>query len=208
MIRAWVDNSSKAFFNPERSRPVDIADRIVDGTVNPHLDDLFSVSLQETVSEAEAVRTKMLRLAVRKAQIERELQELEAKHERLVGEFDEKRSAIEQYQESGEVADILLPDTAKLAGAEEDRLAKEEVKKIDIPLPNGWEITNRRADEEYYYVTVRCARPERPIEVPEQVQEAVSKAFENYSAPEFDRQARVQASLRRFHVLNHFGMPP
>jgi len=196
------------FFNPERSRPVDIADRIVAGTANPHLDDLFSVSLQETVSGAEAVRTKMMRLAVRKAQIERDLQELEAEHERLVGEFDAKRAAIEQYQKSGEIAEILLPDTEKLVEAEDARVASEEVKETDIPLPEGWEITSRRADDEYFYLTVRCARPSPAIEVPEQIEAAVAEAFSTYSAADFDRQARVQASLRRFHVLNQFGMPP
>lgn len=196
------------FFNPERSRPVDIAGRIVDGSVNPHLDDLFSVSLQQTVSDAEAVRTKMMRLAVRKAQIERELLELESEHERLVGEFDAKREAIDHFQESGEVSDILLPDAEKLTQAEDARRASEEVKEINMSLPDGWEITNRRADEEYYYVTVRCARPDHQNDTPEKIESAVAEAFSAYMAPDFDRQARVQASLRRFHVLNHFGMPP
>lgn len=196
------------FFNPERSRPVDIADRIVKGAVNPHLDDLFSVSLQETVSAAETVRTKMMRLAVRKAQIERELSELEAEHERLVGEFDEKREAIDHYQESGEISEILLPDTELLIENEDARVASEEVKEIDISLPDGWEITNRRADEEYYYVTVRCARPDHQNDTLEKIESAVTDAFSAYTAPDFDRQARVQASLRRFHVLNHIGMPP
>lgn len=196
------------FFNAEGSAPEKVADRIVAGTATPHLDDLFSVSLQETVSEAEAVRTKMMRLAVRKAQIERELQELEAEHERLVGEFEEKRAAVEQYQESGEIADILLPNTDKLSKAEDARLASNEVKEIELPLPDGWEVTGRRADDEYIYLTVRCARPASSIEVPERIEAAVTKAFGMYSEPGFDRQSRVQASLRRFRVLNHFGMPP
>jgi predicted nuclease with TOPRIM domain len=196
------------FFNPKGSKPSDIVARIDTDQINPYLDDLFTVSLQETVDEADAVRKKMMRFAARRVEIERGLKELEDEHERLENEFKKKRAAIDRYQDGDDVPAILYPKCEQLAKAKEAEVAKKELESARFDPPKGWEISNERCDDEYLYVTVRRRREARPIEIPEQIKKKVKDAYGLYEQPDFDREARIQSSLQKFQVLSHFNVPP
>jgi hypothetical protein len=124
--------------------------------------------------------------------------------------------AIQQFRDTGEVGDVLIPECRKLVAeerkaydeadadtkAEELQTAKAALEGqigedwYDPRTGKGWHIDESRVDDEFVYITVKRHRtavaPDRPSndEIKVQVRERVLHAFDDYR---FDFKDRVRA---------------
>lgn len=105
--------------------------------------------------------------------------------------------AVERFEATGEIDPVLIPACKALTAKEQAALRKhdEPIKQAEIKnaketltasLPEGWDVTETTADDEFVYVTVKRRREvvaaERPSRetTSEGIVEQVKQAFEAY----------------------------
>ncbi len=172
-------------------------ERLLAGEHNTAFDDPFRVAVHEAVQELRDEEEKE-----RKA-LER-LSLIRAKIARLKAHKEKVEIAVQHFEETGEVEDILLPACRELI-ANERRSYNEadaptkaaEIKNANDDLTghlgDDWEIACSKADDEFVYVTIKrrrivaaSARPSTD-EIAARVIERVKTAFETYRADFLDR---------------------
>lgn len=176
------------FFNPAGADVADIARRAASGALDPRLDDVFSVALQETIQEQDRLKKRRDRLEAELARTKDDLAAVEAKHERQI-------AAIEKYQRGDDLdaneRNDLTPDCARF---EREQLKDEkdaEFEAVKGDIPEGWETTAHRVDDHFIYVTIRRERT-RPASTPQPIRKRIDALLEGFFRPDFDREGRVQ----------------
>lgn len=172
-------------------------ERLLAGEHNTAFDDPFRVAVheaeQELRDEEEKERKALERLSLIRAKIAR----LKAHKEKVA-------VAVQHFEETGKVEEILLPACRELI-ANERRSYNEadaptkaaEIKNANDELTDhlgdDWQIAGAKVDDEFVYVTIKrrriVAAPARPStdEIAARVIERVKLAFETYRADFLDR---------------------
>lgn len=200
MTEAFTDGF---FYHPQGTKPESIVSRIASGQLNPHLDDIFTVTLDETLKQTDKVFERRQRLISRKDEIEQELATLADEERELVRRYADQREAITRYQETGEINEILIPscETLEKAEAKAERDAEIEAVSSELAVPKDWEVDRRRVDDNYVYVTLKRKRENvsdgRPVD---RVSKKVQKVIELFRSPDFDRKQRIQFWNSRFRA--------
>lgn len=178
------------FYHPDGESPEQQIQRLLAGEHNPAFDDLFSTTIQEAdseIREAERARKKLLS----------QLVDLRNKLLSLRANRDEINQAVQTFEETGEIAPVLVPACDAMVAKEQTALRKADapIKAAEIDdakatltanLPDGWDVAETAADDEFVYLTVKCRRavvaPERPSndETRARIIERVQQAFESY----------------------------
>lgn len=181
------------FYHPDGATLAAIVGRIASGEINPRLDDVFALALQETKDEKHANSLRIRRLRADKDAIDKEIARLEKKQLELDDRFARQHRAIGAYQETGEIDEILTPDCDKLVADERKKDVRAEFDEVEVTLPDGWEECGKRVDDDFLYVTMRRRRSPNKAEPPaERVKSKVAKALDLFRAPTFDRRNRIQ----------------
>lgn len=186
------------FYHPDGVSAVDVAKRVIDGTIDPRLDDLFSVAIQETKEAIRAGEKRAARLLARRDQIEVEMLRIEQEEAELNARIASQHEAVAKYQRGEELSDsevqLLTP-----ACAQSQRPSKTEVEaEFDQhrqSIPEGWEVTGTRMDEDFIYVTMKRERVSKKPPT-ETVTGKIKAALQLFFAPGFKRESRVRYSDR------------
>ncbi|MBK0327894.1 hypothetical protein I5535_11380 [Rhodobacteraceae bacterium F11138] len=185
------------FRHPDGDAPVKQMQRLLAGEHNPTYDGLFSTTISEVdgeIREAELLRRKLLSQLV---EVRRKLVSLRADKEEI-------EQAVRTFEETGEIAEVLLPTCDAMVAKEQASLRKadepiraEEIDdaKADLSdkLPDRWDIAETTADEEFVYVTIKRRRAvvaaKRPSkeETRSRIIERVRQAFETYRTDFLER---------------------
>lgn len=178
------------FYHPDGESPEQQMQRLLTGEHNPAFDDLFSTTIQEAdseIREAERDRKKLLS----------QLVNLRNKLLSLRANRDEIELAVQAFEETGEIAPVLVPACDAVTAKEQTALRKADapIKAIEIDdakvaltatLPDGWDVAETAADDEFVYITVKRQRTivadERPSsdETRARIIERVQQAFQSY----------------------------
>jgi chromosome segregation ATPase len=187
----------------DMTKPSRLVARMLRGELDPANDDLFVLALEETKRAAEK---KVQRIARLQAQMEKLQAEIDAEQQSLEGlqvRYREQREAIELYQETGEIAECIIPHCDE---AEQKALAdarRDEREAVDLETPEGWERSSVRADDEYVYVTLRKRRTvagEVPSEVRSRVIDAVA-LFRGLQAKQRQERLQLWNRLGRYRAM-------
>jgi uncharacterized protein YdcH (DUF465 family) len=178
------------FYHPDGESPEQQLQRLLAGEHNAAFDDLFSTTVSEVdgeIKEAERTRQQLLS----------QLVSMRQKLLSLRTQRDEIKQAVQTFDETGEIAPVLVPACEAMAAKVQaalraadaptkvDEIAKAKATLTD-KLPDDWVVTATTADDEFVYLTVKCRRavvaPERPSsdETRARIIERVQQAFESY----------------------------
>lgn len=188
-------------YHPDGSNPLAQLRRLLDGEHNLALDDLFSTTQREARQAIRKAKEKHYRatnqLAILKARVdelEKEITNAEAREAEVV-------EAIQKFESTGEISDVLYPECDALFSSERKDFdnADAPVKASEVEaateslagkLGNGWDVEEAHADEEFVYVTVkrrREAAPSTPRPTRETLVERVKQAFDAHRLAFRDR---------------------
>jgi len=174
------------FYHPGGDSPTAQLERLLAGEHNLAFDGLFSTTFSEVdaeIASAEQMRRKLLERLVA---LRKKLRDLHSHKQHVT-------HAVEKFEATGEIDPVLIPACDSLIAKEQAafRAADADVKADEVKvaktaltetLPDGWDITEAAADDEFVYVTIKrrrhVAAQERPSR--EKIVEKVRKAFETY----------------------------
>ncbi|MEP1768207.1 MAG: hypothetical protein ABJJ53_16395 [Sulfitobacter sp.] len=179
-------------YHPDGRSPTDQLKRLVAGAHNLVLDNMFGTTRQE--AQLAAIKAKkdhekaLERLILLKATISRLEQAIEEAKEHEVAVTD----AIAQFDETGEIDDILVPACNALLASERQLFDNADApnkameidaatKQVNQKLGENWDVSDTHADEEFVYITVKCRRetpPPSPRPTQDSVVQKVKQAFE------------------------------
>jgi hypothetical protein len=181
------------FYHPDGAKLPSIVERIATGKVNPRLDDVFAVAVQETKDEKRANARRTNRLLARIDEINTELPRLERAQEALDDRLERQHRAIEIYQQTGEIdEELLTPKCVKLVGQEGQADTEAEFEAVSDTLPESWEVIDKRVDDEFIYVTLKRQRTIKVDHPSNRVKSKIRQVLDLFRGPAFDRQDRVQ----------------
>jgi hypothetical protein len=131
-------------------------------------------------------------LLARIDKINSEVARLEQAQEALDDRLDRQHRAIEKYQRTGKIdEELLTPKCAKLIGQEHKADTEAEFEAVKDTLPEGWEVSGKRMDDEFIYVTLKRQRAIKSKSPSDRVNAKILKTLDMFRAPTFDRQDRV-----------------
>lgn len=152
------------FFHPKGDGAEGILKRMLDGTVNPRLDDPFYPAIHET-REARERLVKQIQNA------ESRLNLLRGMLKRLDENAEAQQAAIDRYAETGEIDPILVPtceSVAKVEVAEEAQKVKDETAFVMPPELEtaGWHRKSVHVTQNEIVVTIYKVRTDKnaPVE--------------------------------------------
>lgn len=161
------------FFHPKGEKAADILKRMLDGTVNPRLDDPFLPAVEETREEGKRLKKQIQRAEQRLNQLRGMLKSLDEK-------AAAQQAAIEHYAETGEIDPVLVPtceEVAKSEAAEEAQKVKEETAFVMPPEleTDGWHRKSVHVTEREIIVTICKRRPHNTATVEDKAKAVVEK---------------------------------
>jgi hypothetical protein len=178
------------FYHP---RGNNVLDRLVDGTVNPRLDNPFAPALDEAQAERDRVNEQVRRAGERLRLLRNELKRAEAK-------LEAQEKAQAHYAETGEIDPILVPSCEALAMAEvaaQDKKVKEDIG-FELPtelLEGGWLKKSVRVTEHEILVTIRKIRTDTHTNIEDKA-EAIAEKVKIAMMPFQVDDARYRRVLR------------
>ncbi len=164
--------------------------RILSGEHNPAFDDPFSTTIREVDDEIEAAERNRKKLLEQLANLRRKMLSLRSRR----GEIKE---AVEQFETTGEIADVLIPACRSLLADERRALVEEDAPTkadeietatadLSTAIGDDWDVVETNADDEFVYITVKRARtnpaPARPSaeDMKDRIVAKVRAVFEAY----------------------------
>lgn len=165
--------SEGLFFHPKGDDAGSVLNRMLDGTVNPRLDDPFWPAVLET-------REARKRIVQQIQRAEGRLNVLRGMLKRMDEQVQAQEAAPELYAETGEIDPILLPSCAELAKAEVAEQAKEVKNDTAFVMPDelvkdGWARKSVRVTDHEIIVTIRKIRTDKPVTVEAKAKAIVEK---------------------------------
>lgn len=178
------------FFHPEGASPEAQLARLIAGEHNPNFDSPFSTTIDEVNDEIKAAEAERGKLLARLVTLREKMLSLRAHKQQVT-------QAVERFEATGEIDPVLIPACKALTAKEHAALRKDDepIRQTEIKnaketltanLPDGWDVTETTADDEFVYVTVKRRREvvaaERPSRetTSEGIVEQVKQAFEAY----------------------------
>lgn len=148
------------------SEPKVVAKRLLEGRLNPRLDDPFGLTFEEMDAKIARLRKRKADAELRATIVKNELARAETERQQLL-------EAKERFYETGEVDPALLPDCSDIHTADKSAYDSETLDAAEQSLTesvdaNGWEIDRRRADDEFVYITIKRRRAEFEVDRIEQ----------------------------------------
>lgn len=188
-------------YHPDGSNPLAQLRRLLDGEHNLALDDLFSTTQREARQAIRKAKEKHYRAVNQLAMLKARVSELEKEITKAETREAEVVEAIQKFETTGEIDDVLYPECDALLSSErknfDDADAPAKANEIDVAtqslagkLGKGWDVEKAHADEEFVYVTVkrrREAAPSTPRPTRETVIECVKQAFDAHRLAFRDR---------------------
>lgn len=178
------------FFHPDGGSPEAQLTRLIAGEYNPNFDSPFSTTFDEINDEIKAAEAKRSKLLARLVTLREKLLSLRPHKQQVT-------HAVERFEATGEIDPVLIPACKALTEKEQAALRKDDepIKQAEIKnaketltasLPEGWDVTETTADDEFVYVTMKRRREVFAAERPsrettrEGIVEQVKQAFEAY----------------------------
>lgn len=189
-----VIGTDNGFFFPAEKKAT-TSTLIRDRKLDPHRDDLFAEALKDTKDAQAGKDARIERLKKRLLSIQDDIIALEADNAELEQKLVRQHHAIDAYQSgdplSDEQRDLLTPQCRDLVADESKTALQNEFKRHKGSIPDGWEVTGKRQDDDYIYVTIRRERVtnSKPVET---AAAKVKKALAQFFNPGFDRDFRVR----------------
>ena len=161
------------FFHPKGEGAEGILKRMLDGTVNPRLDDPFYPAIHETRQERE-------RLVAQIERAESRLNILRGMLKRLDEKSEAQQAAIDHYAETGEIDPVLVPSCESVAMAEvaeERQKVKAETAFVMPPELEtaGWHRKSVHVTENEIVVTIYKVRTDNNVPVAAKAKAVVEK---------------------------------
>ena len=179
------------FYHPDGVTSGDVSRRIALRAVNPRLDDLFAVAVEETKAAIRAIDTRKSRLLARLDEIEAQLTQLDLESAELDVRLSKQHEIIAKYQSGVSLSEddrsCISPGCQKQSLLEARNDQKKAFEAVEAELPKGWEKVGHRVKDDFLYVTIRKKCPSQTqARVP--IRELVHEAMSNFFATEFKRQ--------------------
>jgi Tfp pilus assembly protein FimV len=187
----------------DQVKPSRLVDRLLRGEIDPANDDFFVIALEETKRAAEKKVQRIARLQAQMEKLQAEIKAEELSLEGLQDRYREQREAIERYQQTGEIADCIIPRCGDAERKDEAEVRRAECEGADLETPEGWERSSVRADDEFVYVTFRKRRAttgDAPPSVRSRVIDAVV-LFGRLQAKQRRERAQVWNRLGRYTTM-------
>jgi len=168
---------------------------IRDRKVDPLRDDLFAGAIAETKDAQSKNVARIEKLRNRLRSIQDDIDELEAQNVELEGKLINQHEAIQVYQNGEYLNDeqraLLTPQCHDLISVESKLALQAEFKEHKDAIPEGWEVTGKRQDDDYIYITIRRERviKSKPAET---AAAKVKKVLAQFFKPGFDRDLRIR----------------
>lgn len=165
-----------------------IRDRIVGGEVDPEVDDIVAVALDEQREEIGKGEKKIARIKDRLLELQADLEAEEAKDvARRESYRDMQMQAREWKEHGGPLPDALIPACEKAIRKMAAEEAANDRDSVDVEAPDGWEQHDVRSDDDYVYVTFRRARATMtPDAVRKKVAKAIKRVANDYGNSGFE----------------------
>lgn len=176
-------------FHPDGHGAVKLGERIAAGVSSPRLDNPFLLAIAETDSRTWLAGQERLKVEHKIGLLQEQHKALVATEAALAEHRADQVAAISNYNETGEVDPILIPDCeqeylAALVKAEAADAAlnaaldtKEKESALeDMPEVEGWKVDGARVDDEFVYVILKRPRLPRTQPDPERA-ENIKKAM-------------------------------
>lgn len=184
---------ASGFFFRAEQRPIE--DLVDEERIDPRIDDLFAAAISETKSDQTLNNTRIGRLIAKLSSIKAEIKCLEESNAAFAERLDKQHAAIAKYQTGDELDEVeralLSPRCDKLVQGDKKEETEVEFDHHVDKLPQDWEVTGKRIDKDYIYITIRHAR-EVVSASKVAVKQKVEKALDRFFAPDFDRQSRIR----------------
>ncbi len=182
------------FYHPDGALPAHVSTRVADGTINPRLDDLFAVAIQETRDALSASAKRRDRLFARLDAIEAEIALIDDEEKEIEARLGYQHEVIAKYQRGDDLdeaeRELLTPKNIQPIRPDKKK-EKAELDEHQKTIPEGWEVANRRVDDEFVYFTIKRERTAKIASIAT-VTKRVAKALDQFFAPDFNRKSRVQ----------------
>lgn len=186
--------------------------RLISGTADLHLDDLFALRKNELDAAEKATRRKLDRLDDELVRIEREQAQARSQLQRDRQAIAQFADCVEKYQRGDKLNEAeksqLRPACEPAVKREEAEAKRKALAAVKYELPDKieeWDRHNESSDGEYAYVTFRRRLPvaeERAV-ITKRIKETVDQVFE----PDFPREA-VFAAWQSIGPIEPRAGPP
>jgi len=178
------------FYHPGKDS---VLERMVEGTVNPRLDDPFAPAMAEATAERDRVRQQIARTEERLSLLRNELERAEAKLEAQI-------EAQTHFAETGEIDPILVPSCEALAKAEITKQAEKAKEDLAFNMPEelekgGWIKKSIRITDDEILVTIRKVRKDTRTTVEDEA-EAMTEKVKTAMMPYQTDDAHLRRVLR------------
>ena len=138
-------------------------------------------------------------MLARLGQIEAELAWLALEEQEINARLISQHEVIAKYQRGDDLdeseRELVTPKCASLVHEQQSEDLDSEFARHADSIPEGWEITNKRMDDEFIYVTIKRERSTRKS-AEATVLKKVKNALDLFFAPEFKRDERVRYTDR------------
>lgn len=178
-------------YHPDGETPKVQMARLLSGEHNPGFDDLFSTTIQEVDDEIKAAERDRKKLLDQLANLRRKMLSLRSRRVEVA-------EAVEHFENTGEIADALMPACNALLAGERRALAEQDAPTkadeietatddLKTSIGDDWDVVEANADDEFVYITVKRERripaPARPSaeDMKDAIVEKVKSVFEAYS---------------------------
>jgi hypothetical protein len=183
------------YYHPDGTKPGDVARRLAAGASNPRLDDLFALAIHETKDAIRLNDKRKDRLLARLDAIEAEIAHADQEDRELSARLVHQHDAAAKYQRGDDLDEVerelLTPKCEALVREQSHIDVEAEFKRHADTISEEWEVTGKRLDDEFIYVTMKRKRLTRTS--PElTVVKKIKKAIDLLFAPDFPRECRVQ----------------
>jgi hypothetical protein len=180
------------FFYPHNSTTAAV---IQERKFDPMRDDLFAQAIAETKRAKEQNNRKVERLKKRLNAIKGEIDELAVVGAELDDKWAAQHDAVETYQNGSSLDEnqraLLTPQCSELVKDERKNALDAEFEKHEGSIPEGWEVTGKRQDDDFIYVTIRRERVTKS-QPEETAASKVKKALAQFFKAGFDRDFRMR----------------
>lgn len=146
------------FAHQEGATPRHVVKRLLDGRVNPRLDNPFAMTFKEMADRLAKAKKQRFDAVHRLKALRSEIKRLEQEQRDLV-------EAQQRFVETGEIDPALIPECDHVVAeqmSERNGIACEAARAVieDKVKAEGWQVERTHADDRYIYVTIKRRREE------------------------------------------------
>ena len=179
------------FAHQEGATPRHVVERLLDGRVNPRLDNPFAMTFEELKDRIAKAKKQKFDAEHRVRALANEITRLEQQQRDLV-------EALQRFVETGEIDPSLIPECDHVVAeqaSERNGIACKAARAVieDKVKAEGWQVERTHADDQFVYVTIKRRREEfDTVEEPQKerivarVRDAIESrkdAFRQFLAP-------------------------